>query len=63
MLFHRYDIVTHSIGLVFFHERISDHTGIVKMLKDLDQDFNAVIPSHRMLKEALKLDEVHTFGE
>ena len=28
MLFHRYDIVTHSIGFVFYHERINDSSGV-----------------------------------
>lgn len=63
MLFHRYDIVTHSIGLVVYHEQIYESCGLFKMERDLEKKFNAVVPSHQMLKEALKLDEVHTFGE
>ena len=29
----------------------------------LQNDFNAVVPCHQMLKKALKLDQVHTFGD
>ena len=46
MLFHRYDIVTHSIGLVVYHECIYESCGLFNMENDLEKKFNAVIPSH-----------------
>ena len=57
-LFYQYDKVTYSIGLVFYHNQI--YGG--KIDDDLQNRCNSVGPCHQMLKKALKLDQVHTFG-
>ena len=61
MLFYSKNLVTHSIGVVFYHngEYGVDGDDMVEC-----QDYiNAVIPSRKILKIGLKLDEVHTFGD
>lgn len=57
MLFQSLDLVTHSIGLILYHNDFSglDH--------DLQKEHNSVIPCRDMLKKALKLDKVHVYGD
>ena len=59
MLFYRHKLVTKSIGLVLYHNR-----GFSNKLEDcLQKKFNVIKPASKMLKQALKLDKVHTFGD
>ena len=59
MLFYRHKVVTKSIGLVLYHNSAYGD----KHEDDLQNKFNVVAPCATMLKKALKLDRVHTFGD
>ena len=48
-LFYKYDTVTHSIGLVLYDDCLNDSRFGVALC-------------HQMLKKALKLNKVHSFG-
>ena len=54
-LYYVKDVVTKSLGLVFYHNDIGDHP--------LQNYWNLVIPSTKMLEIALGLDRVHTRGD
>ena len=63
MLFYKRNLVTHSIGLVLYHNGIHyTYTKLDSELQDKDK-INAVVPCRDMLKKALKLDQVHVFGD
>ena len=55
--------MTHSIGLIFYHNGI--HYTKKKLDSELQdkEKINAVVPCRDMLKKALKLDQVHIFGD
>ena len=63
MLFYQHNLVTHSIGLIFYHNGI--HYTKKKLDSELQdkEKINAVVPCRDMLKKALKLDQVHIFGD
>ena len=63
MLFYQHNLVTHSIGLVFYHNGI--HYTSEKLDSELQdkEKMNTVVPCRDMLKKALKLDQVHVFGD
>ena len=63
MLFYKHNLVTHSIGLVLYHNGIHfTYEKLDSELQDKDK-INAVVPCRDMLKKALKLDQVHVFGD
>lgn len=51
MLFYRHDLVTHSIGLLFYNEK-----SIHQASDDLHKKFGLVVPCRDMLKKVLKLN-------
>ena len=55
-LFYKYDTVTHSIGFVFY-----DKSQSIGFNNNKDDKYGIKLCS-QMLKKALKLDKVHTFG-
>ena len=61
MLFYSNNIVTHSIGIVFYHN--GEYSGgYFDDWLESEEHLNVVIPSKKILKLCLKLDEVHVFG-
>ena len=60
-LFYNYNVATHSIGVVFYHNYASV-LGLDDRLQNSDK-YDLVEPSRQMLKIALELDRVHTFGD
>ena len=63
MLFYQHNLVTHSIGLVFYHNGIHyTNSKLDSELQDKEK-INAVVPCRDMLQKALKLDQVHVFGD
>ena len=62
MLFYIENLVTHSIGIVFYHNKTLSK-GIYNDELQNSLKYNAVYPCLNLLKKALKLDQVHTFGD
>ena len=59
-LYYVFNVVTRSLGLVLYHNDM----GYRGRYEDfLQEEWNLVVPSSNMLAIALKLDEVHTFGD
>ena len=61
MLFYSNNLVTHAIGIVFYHN--GEYGVDAEEMVECQDYINAVIPSRQILKKGLKLDEVHTFGD
>ena len=59
-LYYVSNVVTRSLGLVLYHNRINNRG---EHLRDLQKKYNVVVPSTEMLEIALKLERVHTFGD
>ena len=62
-LYYVFNVVTKSLGLVLYHNRIYDDKLIEELQNKRTTKFNVVVPSAKMLEDALKLDRVHTFGD
>ena len=59
-LYYVFNVVTRSLGLVLYHNDMGYCGGYTD---NLQEEWNLVVPSSNMLAIALKLDEVHTFGD
>lgn len=58
-LYYVKDVVTKSLGIVFYHNFIL----YGKLSDRLQNEYDVVVPSTKMLKTALGLDRVHTRGD
>ena len=59
-LYYVFKVAIKSLGLVFYHNGIYIDG---KIRADLQNRYDVVVPSAKMLEIALKLDQVHTFGD
>ena len=59
-LYYVFNVVTRSLGLVLYHNDMGYRGRYTDFLQE---EWNLVVPSSKMLEIALKLDEVHTFGD
>ena len=63
-IFYSHNIVTDSIGVIFYHNNTSKHykDNKDKIEKKLELDYNLIEPCYRMLNNYIDLDRVHKFG-
>ena len=62
-LFYAYNIVTNSIGVIFYHNHTETGELVDKLQSTKKEGYNLIEPCYRMLKNYIDLDRVHTFGD
>ena len=60
-IFYSHNIVTDSIGVIFYHNKISKYYKD-KIENKLEKEYNLIEPCYRMLNNYIDLDRVHKFG-
>ena len=62
-IFYSHNIVTDSIGVIFYHNNISKrYNNKDKIENTLEKSYNLIEPCYRMLNNYIDLDRVHKFG-
>ena len=60
-IFYSHNIVTDSIGVIFYHNNTSKYYKD-KIENKLEKEYNLIEPCYRMLNNYIDLDRVHKFG-